>query len=133
MKKSVVILIAIIYVASIALVTFFGLKHNSFFEDVLVTNIEITNKGISYDENNLKYVVVPKGQQTYKIEYKVSPDNAVNKAVTFVTDKDNPFATVDENGLVTFKTATTMGAVTVYVYAADGSGKYDVIEIAKLG
>ena len=46
MKKSVIVIIAVIYIASIALVTFFGLKHNTFFEDKKVTSVSIVNEGI---------------------------------------------------------------------------------------
>ena len=128
MKKSVVILIAIIYVASIALVTFFGLKHNTFFDDVLVEEVRITNEGIKYTKDGLKYVVILTGENQYQIEYTVLPENAVNKDVTFIGESSS--ATVDENGLVTF--TNNIGSIIVYVYSQDGSGVFDKIEVTKI-
>ena len=129
MKKSVIILIGVIYVASIALVTFFGLKHNTFFNDVAVSNITIVNEGIKYTRDGQKYIVIPIGDNTFQIEYTVSPDDAVNKNVTFIYDEQSTIATVDENGLVTFN---KNGSITVYVTASDGNGASDKIEITKL-
>ena len=129
MKKSVVILIAVIYVASIAVVTFFGLKHNTFFDDIPLEKVEIVNEGIRYTRDGQKYIVIEPGQDTFQIEYIVSPDDAVNKNVNFIIDEQSTIATVDENGLVTFN---KMGSVIVYVVADDGYGASDQIEVTKI-
>ena len=129
MKKSVVILIGLIYVASILVVTFFGLKHNTFFDDIVVENVEIINEGIRYTRDGQKYIVISPGETTFQIEYKVTPEDAVNKIVSFVIDSQNSIATVDENGLVTF---SDIGSVIVYVVADDTSGAKDKIEVTKL-
>lgn len=129
MKKSVIVIIAVIYVASIALVTFFGLKHNTFFEDKKVTSVSIVNEGIKYKRSGEKYIVIPMGADTFQIEYTVGPEDAVNKAVNFVADEQTTIASVDQNGLVTFN---KMGSIIVYVVAADGSGSSDYIEITKI-
>ena len=132
MKKSVVILIAVIYIASIALVTFFGLKHNTFFEDKKVSEIHITNENVNYDMYGKKYIVIfpdENGVISYQITYEVTPDDATNKEVDFVKDEQNTAATVDENGLVTFGEITAPRSVIVYVVAADGSNARDSIEI----
>jgi hypothetical protein len=110
-------------------VTFFGLKHNTFFEDVLVEKVEIVNEGIRYTRNGEKYIVIDPGANTFQIEYTITPDNAVNKNVRFVVDEQQTTATVDENGLVTFN---DIGSVIVYVVADDSSGAKDYIEITKL-
>ena len=130
MKKSVVILIAIIYVASIALVTFYGLKHNTFFEDKPVERVTITNEGISYTSTGEKYVALlpdENGNRTYQITYEVTPDDAYNREVDFVIDDGVTYATVDENGLVTFN--APLKSAIVYVVATDGSGAKDKITI----
>lgn len=132
MKKSVVILIAVIYIASIALVTFFGLKHNTFFEDKKVSEVHITNENVNYDMYGKKYIVIfpdENGVISYQITYEVTPDDATNKEVDFVKDEQNTAATVDENGLVTFGEITTPRSVIVHVVAADGSNARDSIEI----
>ena len=129
MKKSVIILIAVIYIASIALVTFFGLKHNTFFEDKKVTDISIANEGIKYTRDGEKYIVIPMGADTFQIEYTVGPEDASNKNVTFVADEQSTIATVDQNGLVTFNKP---GSIIIYVMASDGSGCSDSIEVTKI-
>ena len=132
MKKSVVILIAVIYIASIALVTFFGLKHNTFFEDKKVSEVHITNENVNYDMYGKKYVVIfpdENGVISYQITCEVKPDDATNREVDFVKDDQNTSATVDENGLVTFGEITSPRSVIIYVIAADGSGARDSIEI----
>ena len=129
MKKSVIILIAVIYIASIALVTFFGLKHNTFFEDKKVTSVSIVNEGIKYTRDGEKYIVIPLGDTTFQIEYEVGPEDASNKNVTFVADEQSTIATVDQNGLVTFN---KNGSIILYVMASDGSGCSDKIEVTKI-
>ena len=129
MKKSVIVIIAVIYIASIALVTFFGLKHNTFYEDKKVTSVAIVNEGIKYTREGEKYIVIPLGEDTFQIEYTVGPEDAVNKKVTFVTDEQQSIASVDQNGLVTFN---KKGSIIVYVVAADGSGCSDKIEVTKI-
>lgn len=133
MKKSVVILIAVIYVSSIIVVTFFGLKHNTFFNDIKVAQVEITNDDVKYTRDGQKYVVLPPGENTYQIEYSVSPSDAVNKEVKFIIEEESKSkVTVDENGLVTFNESVTIFSVVVYVRSTDGNGAYDQIEITKL-
>ena len=51
MKKSVIVLIAIIYVAAIGLVSFYGLKFKVFEEVVPVESIELLNTGLNTDKN----------------------------------------------------------------------------------
>ena len=130
MKKSVVIIIAIIYIASIALVSFFGLQYKSFKETVYTTDIKITNADIKIDpDTGEKYVVIrpdAEGKRKYQILYDVSPDNATDKGVVFSYDEQNTSVEIDEYGVVTF---SKKGAVIVEVVAKDGSGAKDTIKI----
>lgn len=127
MKKTVILLIAIIYVASITLVTFFGLQYVDHQTELIpVTTVEIVNEGILYDEAGEKYIslfVAPDGSRTFQIEYKVTPDNATNADVDFIIE-ENTIATVDENGLVTF---TEPGAVLVRITSTDGTRCIDSV------
>lgn len=132
MKKSVVILIGVIYVAAIALVSFFGLQAKLYNEKVYVESIEILNTDVKIDDQGNKYVTIfpdENGERKYQIQYRVYPDNASTKTVSFDYDKQNKNVTVDENGVVTF---TKKGAVIVYIKATDGSGIVEKIEIAAL-
>ena len=123
MKKSVVILIAIIYVASIALVSFFGLQFKVFEEIIPVESVEILNEGLKYDEKTWgKYTTVypdASGEWHYQIKYRVHPDNATNNEVDFnLAATPEGCATIDANGVVTF---TKSGIAKVYVIATDGT------------
>ena len=122
MKKSVVILIAIIYVSAIALVSFFGLQYKVFEAEVPVESITILNEGLTYNEAWGNYVVIrpdENGEWKYQIEYEVTPDNATNKQIVFSYDKQNNYVTIDENGLVTFTEGGKM--VKVHLTPKDGS------------
>ena len=122
MKKSVIILIALIYVASVALVSFFGLQFKVFEEVISVEKVEITNEGQKNNEQLGDYVVIypnEKGEWRYQIQYHVYPDNATNSAVDFIYDTQTPGVTVDAaTGLITFE---RKGALTVTLKPKDGS------------
>ena len=99
MKKSVVILIAIIYVTSIALVSFFGLAYKVFNEVIDVQSIELLNEGLkdSGDPEKGYYAIIQKnenGEWKYQIKYRVHPDNATNTKVDFSYNKNQTIATV---------------------------------------
>lgn len=132
MKKSVVMLIAIIYVAAIALVSFYGLKYKMFDEVVYTTQVEILNEGKKHNDVWGDYVMVkpdPDGIWRYQIEYRVHPDNATNTGVDFVVDSENMSATVDDNGVVIF---TEPDVFKVTLVAADQSGASASITIVAL-
>ena len=121
MKKSVVILIAIIYVAAIALVSFFGLQFKVFEQIVPVEKIEILNTGLKENELFGKYAVVTldeNNEAKYLIECRVYPDDATNKEISFAYDLQTKNVTVDEKGLVTFSGIST---VTITIAPRDGS------------
>ena len=138
MKKSVIILIAVIYVASIALVSFFGLKFKTYDEKVYVEKIEITNTdGIKYKDDGSKYVVIrpdANGELKYKIEYVVTPDNATEAIPSFRSDPSITYVSIDEEtGVVTFDKSKMpsrgVGAVEITLVPKDGSDTSDKIEI----
>lgn len=129
MKKSVVISIGIIYALSIFLVTFFGLKHQSFNEIIYVSQVEIIEENASYTSSGVKYIVLSpdeNGNRQYQIKWKVTPEDAHNVKVDFVYDTQKKHVNVDENGLVTF---TSSGSVDVKVVATDGTTISDTIKI----
>jgi len=121
MKKSVVILIAIIYIASIALVSFFGLQFKVFDEVVYTNKIELLNEDIKINKNGEPYALAEKGEDgvwRYQLKYRVYPDNATNSAVIYSYDNLNNTVSVDENGVITF---TKKGVVTIEILPKDGS------------
>ena len=133
MKKSVIILIGVIYVCAIAVVSFFGLQFKVFNEIVPVEKIEILNEGLkTFDNGSEKYYYVvistdENGECKYKIDYRVYPDNATDTKVSFSYDSQtNPHVTIDETGLVAF---LKPGAVTVRIIAADGTNTEVILKI----
>lgn len=146
MKKSVVILIALIYVASIALVSFFGLQFKVFNEEVYVDKIELLNleeekskgnyqriekQGITDENGNPVYdefikVSILETQQ-YDLNLRVYPDNATNKKINYsIETSPNGCATIDENGVLTLHKT---GTVKVIMSSADGSGAQTSVTI----
>ena len=106
MKKSVVIIIAVIYILAIALVSFFGLQFKVFEQIIPVERIEILNEGLKENSTWGKYVVISKnadGEWNYRIDYRVYPDEATDGRVSFSYDKQaHPGVEIDETGVVTF-------------------------------
>ncbi len=128
MKKSVIILIGIIYAASIMLVTFYGLVTEEPPTDfVPVKWLEIIGDEITTSSGE-KHIILDAPLTateglTYQISYTLDPADATNKTVIYETSET--YAAVDENGLVTitgFDDASGYNVVTVTVYATDDDG-----------
>ena len=121
MKKSVVILIALIYVASIALVGFLGLKAKSYNVIVYAESIEILNDYSVERQTGDKYIIFNPASDTDKsiqLDCKIKPDNASDKKIIYKLAKDCTTATIDQTGFLTFTTETTKPiSVTVYIYS----------------
>ena len=145
MKKSTIILIAIVYIASIVVISVLGLRAKIYKEIFPVTSIECLNES---DDNilvedyggkkliNIQYtgegnVETLEGTMV-QLVYRVLPDNATNKKVKFIynekltrihfikDDKGNDL------GLVLF---TGTGIFNVRIMATDGSQVYTDIVI----
>lgn len=132
MKKSVVILIGVIYGLSIVLVTLFGLRYQSFNDIVYVSKIEVIEKNASYLSDGSKYVNLPVGEDgtcQYQLVWQITPDNPTNGDVYFNYDTSNPRVTVDENGLVTFTSEGFNDSILITITASDGTGVSDSIRL----
>ena len=128
MKKSVIVLIGVIYVLAVFAVSFFGLKTQVYNEKVYISNIEIMNEGVKVTTVGENYVIIDYDEESpyFIIQRKIYPEDATTKVVEYVYDTTNPFASVDSTGVVTF---TSAGAITVYVTAKDGSGVVTTLKI----
>ncbi len=133
MKKSVVILIALIYAASIALVGFLGLKAKSYNEVVYVESIEILSDYEVDHKTGSKYIIFrpqENGDKTIQIECRAVPDNASDRKIIYSLAKDCTTATIDENGLLTFTVQPTNPiSVKVYIYSNQNTTISDEILI----
>ncbi len=131
MKKSVIILIALIYIASVALVSFFGLQFKVFEEVIPVERVEITNEGLDHNDTWGDYIVIDKpnekGEVRYQIQYHVYPENATNTEVNFSYQASpEGCATIDEFGVVSF---SSVGMIKVFVITTDGGDAQDTVTI----
>ena len=135
MKKTSIILIAVIYLCAIVLVSFFGLNYKEFNKVVYATSVEVINETDRYmtDEEGyeMKQYIVQKDETTglrqFKIEWRIEPaDSVTNKNVRFIYEESANY-TVDENGLVTFNKAKT--SVIIKVVPDDNSDCFDKIII----
>lgn len=132
MKKSVILLIGVIYILAIVVVSFFGLKVETFNDTIYVDAVTITNDDIKPGFED-KIVVIyfdnddPENPTSYQINWKVTPDDATRKFVKFIIEENKQnIATVNEFGTVIFK---KKGTVIVYVTSTDGTAKRDSITI----
>lgn len=120
MKKSVVILIALIYVASIALVGFLGLQAKTYNEVIYVESLEILNDYSVNRQTGDKYITFrpSASERSIQLEARCIPDNASDKSIVYALDRDCVNATIDENGLLTFiEDVSVPISVTVYIYS----------------
>ena len=108
MKKSIVIIIGVIYIASIIFIGFFGMKMTAYNPTIYATKIECTNDEVKPKED-YKYILAyydpskPASENVYQILWKVYPEDCTNKKVVFVYDKDSEVASVDDFGRVWIK------------------------------
>lgn len=139
MRKSVVFLISVIYIISIVVVTFFGLRVNMDQFNVYMNRLEIT----SYERivNDEKYAFLEfddndANNNIIFIDWQTGPDNATNPdAIRFslvnatYTDSEGNvtvYAEIHGNGELVFYARRT---VKVTITATDGSNLSDSITI----
>lgn len=110
MKKVIIVITFAIYIASIAVVNFFGLEIAIFegftyVNEIEITNLTVINGGDMYEITPYESVVDENGIEVLKfrfeykdvdgevnpnmvkIDYAIRPDNADNKAVDFIYDE----------------------------------------------
>ena len=136
MKKSVLILIGVIYLASIFVVGFFGTKVRAFIETIYITEIQCTNEGVvdMGDYRQIKFKYNPDGDvedNTLIITYKVLPEDATLKgkdAVEMVCEPKPKETTYSQDDLtLTFYKAKQIIYVTLH--SLDGSGIKETLKI----
>lgn len=140
MRKSVIFIISIIYIASIVIVTFFGMQISMDQFPIVFDSIEIT----SYDEvvSGKKFLYIDfdetEGYGTTFITYKYSPKNVTHPdKVEFAIVGNNEYvdehgekhvyASIDQFGrLVVFKANRL---VTVTITTTDDAKKSDTVRV----
>lgn len=146
MKKSTLIVIALIYVASIVIISVFGLRAMVFDEVIPVTKIECLNETdekttVKVDSKGKKLITIdytePGDEVTLtgtmvQLSWRVLPDNATTKDVRFVYNTELTrvkFVKNDEGkelGLILF---TGKVKLDVQIVSTDGTRVYQDVTI----
>lgn len=131
MKKSVIILIGIIYLASVVLVNFYGMEARSFNPVVYTESIELLNDDIELKDDGTPYAVIEgadaDGLWHYQVQYRITPDDVTDTTVDYTLLSSNPNVTIDEeNNIITFE---KRGMVTIMLTPRDGADVSIILEI----
>ena len=115
MKKSVIVLLFIVYIASIVFINIFGMKLLAYNKDVYATSIECINTDMSVNpETQLKTKSLHYAEGlTYLIEHRIYPENVSIKTVEYLYDSD--LITISDIGVVSFLKKPTKLRTTVTV------------------
>ncbi|MFA6860564.1 MAG: hypothetical protein WCR30_04175 [Clostridia bacterium] len=129
MKKSVALIVLAIYILSIVIVGFFGMKVSFFEERIYASQIVCINDELSVMPDGRKTIVMyftpdENGEHKYQLAWRVLPDIATNKEVKFYYTDTGKFS-VSDKGVVTFFINTT---ATIQIVAQDGSNKKEEIQ-----
>ena len=144
MKKSTLIMIAIVYIASIVVISIFGMKSVVYNEVIPVTKIECLNQSddktqVEYD-GDIKVISVeykkPGNAENLtgtmvQLSWRVLPDNASNKKVKFVRNQNSRAEFVkdeagNEVGLILF---TGKVVLNIKIMSTDGTQIFDEIVV----
>lgn len=153
MKKAIIVIIFAIYIASIAIVNFFGLEIAIFdgityVEDIEITELTVINDGDlesidSYatrtDEDGVEVLCyrfaykektdeMQANPNMVKIEYVIRPTNADNKTVDFIYAENESVFTFYED-LQTIEFLKSNRSVVITLRSTDGSNVQKRIEI----
>ena len=103
MKKSVIILIALIYAASIVLVSYLGLRPKSYNDIIYPESLVIENKYETVKgEKHIDVKANEDGTGTFQFICKILPDDAKNKTIIYTVDDNvKDFVTISSDGLLT--------------------------------
>ena len=119
MKKSVLIVIGLVYIASILIIGFFGMRQVVYSNIIYVREIECINEE-ARDMGDYKMIIVDyiEGNTGVQLSYRVTPDDAKNKEVRFIYDENQTVATVTDLGTVVFNSP---GLIVVRIASTDGT------------
>ncbi len=132
MKKSVILLIGIIYVASIVFIGFFGMKVTAYNPTVYVTNVLCINDDASDTGDGYKVIIcsynasLTPEENVYQILWKVMPEESTNKKVNFIYDTNSKVGTVDKLGRVWLKKS---GVLTITIQSESNESATDKVRL----
>ena len=88
MKKSVLIVIGLVYIASILIIGFFGMRQVVYSNIIYVREIECINEE-ARDMGSYKMIVIDyvEGNTGVQLSYRVTPDDATNNITNNITNR----------------------------------------------
>lgn len=128
-KKIIAIIVGALAVLAIVLISIFGAGIESGDDHKNVIRIEVLTPGITpttyRDEDNtlVTTLIMNSGTTEYQIQWRIIPNDATNKQVTFSSNNTN-YATVDAQGKVTF---LQQESVQITIKSVDDSTKKAIV------
>lgn len=130
MKKSVIVLLIVIYIAAIVFVNFFGMEFLAYDKIVYAERVECINSDmVLHSSGEFKYAIVRYSPGvTYTIQHKVYPEDVTNKNVTYIYDEDNGVMSISPLGIVSFSEPTKrITDFTITIRTLDGKERETTI------
>ena len=133
-KKTVSLILIVCCLSLIILVSVLGKVPDS-SSKVSVESIQFVDSrnedGLcKVNDEDKKIIEIPRGTETFQLEYVINPTEATEKDVYFYIMGDSSFATIDENGLITFHKETS---ITVKIVSNFTDNKTDFVIIEFTG
>ena len=133
-KKIVVLFLFIFCLVATILISVYG-KMPEDSSRTPVESIEFVDPTTDDGECKLtsdgnKIIEIETGTTEYQLNYRINPDYATEKNVTFVIINGAEFATISETGLITF---TSEYSITIRIYSNFYDNKTDVVIIDFVG
>ena len=108
MKKSIILIILILYLSSIVVIGFFCMSIAVYQQQIYATEIKLMNTDIKSSEAIGKYIEFsfdPDGDEdsnVYFLTWRVLPEDTTNKNVNFIYDETD-IIEIEKNGIIRIK------------------------------
>ena len=132
MKKSIILIIFILYLGAIVMLGFFGMKLTAYQQQIYATEILLMNDDIKSNDSIGQYIEVDynpelgEEENIYLLQWRVMPEDCTNKRVNFVYDDSKDQIDLQENGIMTIK---RKGVVTLKIVSVTTPTVYQIIKI----
>lgn len=101
-----------------------GLDFEPISDEILVSDITVSNENITYNKENIKRITLKAGE-SMSLNIALAPANATNQTIIWEPDKEGVVAFAEDGTITGLK----RGFVSVYVRAEGGVNKADYMEI----
>lgn len=101
-----------------------GLNFEPISDEILVSDITVSNENITYNKENIKRITLKAGE-SMSLNIALAPANATNQTIIWEPDKEGVVAFAEDGTITGLK----RGFVSVFVRADGGVNKADYMEI----